>query len=605
MIGRFLRALWRGITLLRLALANLLFIAFLALLWFAFRGGSPMPLPAQAALLLDPAGRVVDQRSAVEALAVLGGPNGPEGEVLLRDLIDAVDYAREDERISALVLDLDELLYIGQSKTLELAEAIARFRDSGKPVVAAGDYYSQDQYRLAVEADHVIMNPLGAVGLEGYGNYLNYFAGALEKLAINVHVFRSGDNKSLGEVFQRSDMSPGEKAVTLRWLQQLWGNYREDVEARRGLDRGSLDALINDYPARLAAADGDPGVLALEAGLVDELLGRGQRREYLAALVGARDKDGDYESVAYNDYLSRMRPVQLPSEATAVAVVTAQGNMVPGEQGPGTIGADSLAQLLQKTAQRPFVKAIVLRVNSGGGSVFAAEVIREQIARIRSEGTPVVVSMGAVAASGGYYIAAEADEIYATEATLTGSIGVIVVFPTFEGLLDRAGISTDGVGTTELAGTLRLDRPLAPELAGTLQLSVDSIYEDFVALVARGRGIPESEVRVLADGRVLSAADALDAGLIDGIGGLSAAVSAAAARAGLDSYRTIDMELPRSPQEQLLNRIGQLLGERVLGQLPAAGLLQWLMPVQSAGSVLQSFKDPRHLYMRCLECTGS
>lgn len=605
MIGRFLRALWRGITLLRLALANLLFIAFLALLWFTFRGGSPMPLPAQAALLLDPAGRVVDQRSAVKALAVLSGPNGPEGEVLLRDLIDAVDYAREDERISALVLDLDELLYIGQSKTLELAEAIARFRDSGKPVVAAGDYYSQDQYRLAVEADHVIMNPLGAVGLEGYGNYFNYFAGALEKLAINVHVFRSGDNKSLGEVFQRSDMSPSEKAVTLRWLQQLWGNYREDVETRRGLDRGSLDALINDYPARLAAAGGDPGLLALEAGLVDELLGRGQRREYLGALVGARDKDGDYESVAYNDYLSRMRPVQLPSEATAVAVVTAQGNMVPGEQGPGTIGADSLAELLHKTAQRPFVKAIVLRVNSGGGSVFAAEVIREQIARIRAEGTPVVVSMGAVAASGGYYIAAEADEIYATEATLTGSIGVIVVFPTFEGLLDRAGISTDGVGTTELAGTLRLDRPLAPELAGTLQLSVDSIYEDFVALVARGRGLPESEVRPLADGRVLSAADALDAGLIDGIGGLSAAVSAAAARAGLESYRTIDMELPRSPQEQLLNRIGQLLGERVLVHLPAAGLLQWLVPVQSAGGVLQGFNDPRHLYMRCLECSGS
>jgi protease-4 len=608
MIKRLFRGIWGGITVLRLALANLLFIAVLVFLWFSFRGGTPTPLPERAALLLDPAGQVVDQRSRTDALSLIGGADGPESEVLLRDLIDAVEFARKDPRITALVLAPDQLLYIGQSKTLELAEAIARFRDSGKPVIAAGDYFTQDQYRLAVEADHIVMHPMGAVGLEGYSSYMNYFAEALEKLAVTVHVFRAGDHKSLGDPFLRSDMSTEEKAITERWLTLLWQNFTRDIEARRGLPAGRVNELVNHYPRELAARDGDPAALALNAGLVDELLQRDQRDAFIAALVDADDGEGGYISIAYDEYLARGRGRTLRAGSSAVAVVNARGNMLPGEQDPGTIGADSLAALLRDTAARDEVGAIVLRINSGGGSVFAAEVIRAEIARIREAGTPVVVSMGAVAASGGYYIAAEADAIYATEATLTGSIGVFAAFPTVDRLLARGGIYTDGVGTTKLAGALRLDRPLDPLLAATLQQSVDRIHRDFIDIVSRGRELPVEQVRALADGRPIAAADAAAAGLVDEIGGLADAVRAAASLARLDDYEVIDMDPPLTPQQLLLQRLGKLVrvagGPGLLSAAAPRSLSHWLSPLLASAQIVDSLADPRHLYMRCLGCAG-
>jgi protease-4 len=605
MIGRLLRTLWRGITLLRLALANLLFIALLILVFLTLRGGSPEPLPDSAALLLNPAGRVVDQRSRVEALALLGETDSAGGEVLLRDLVDAVDFARKDARISALVLELDDLLYIGQSKTLELAAALQRFRDSGKAIVATGDYYSQDQYRLAVEADTILMHPLGAVAVEGYASYVNYFAEALDKLSVTMHVFRAGENKSLAEPFLRRDMSPGEKAVTARWLQQLWGNYTRDVEARRGLPTGAVDALINEYPRRLEEAGGDPAALALSAGLVDELLHRPQRDAWLRALVGAGEGDETYAAIPFDAYLSRMRPLRLGDGAAHIAVVTAQGNMLPGEQGPGSIGGDSLVQLLARAASRPGVEALVLRVNSGGGSVFAAEVIRAELEKIRSRGLPVVVSMGAVAASGGYYIATAADRIFATPATLTGSIGVIALFPTAERLLARAGIGTDGVATTTYAGGLRPDRALAPELAAALQLSVDKLHRDFIKLVADSRDLDIDSVSRFADGRVLAAGDAQSLGLVDGIGGLEQAIEEAARLAGTSDYRVIDVEPPLSPRELLLQRVARLTGGAVgAGQaLPRSPVLRgWLQSWAQGYEVLETLGDPQHLYMRCLQC---
>jgi protease-4 len=607
-MGRVLSGIWRGVTVVRMALANLLFLAFLVVLWVVLRGGTPTVLPDRAALLLDPQGRVVDQRSSVNALSLFGQRDDAAGEVLLRDLIDAVTYAVDDPRITALVLDLGGLMYIGQSKALELSEVIERFRDSGKPVIATGDYYSQDQYRLAVEADHILMHPLGAVTLEGYGSYINYFAEALEKLSVTVHIFRAGEHKSFAEPFQRRDMSPGEKLITGRWLAVLWDKYTRDIEVRRELDDGAIDALINDYPARLRTAQGDAAALALAAGLVDELLPRQQRDEFLAAQVGVQDDDGNYESIAFDNYLSRMRPSVASNNVSHIALVTAQGNMLPGDQEAGAIGGDSLAALLREAASRPGVAALVLRINSGGGSVFAAEIIREEIIRIRSKGLPIVVSMGAIAASGGYYIAAESDRVYATEATLTGSIGVFAAFPTVDRLLARGGVYTDGVGTTALAGGLRPDRPINPLFSETIQVSVDATHEKFITLVADGRKLPLSEVRPIADGRVLAAQDALDLGLIDAIGGLEQAVEGAAEIAGLDDFQLIEIEPSLSPQQMMIQRLAKVawlestrnIGAGNVGAAAAA----WLGPMRETAELLNSFADPGYLYMRCTSCGG-
>ncbi|WP_439102518.1 signal peptide peptidase SppA [Congregibacter sp.] len=605
MIKRIFLSLWRGLTILRLALANVIFIVLLVVLWTSF-SGSPEPLPRRAALVLDPTGRVVDERSQVEAASLLFEQPAASRETLLRDLIDSVELASADERIAALVLQLEGMVSIGQSKTTELAEAIARFRETGKPVIAVGDYFTQDQYRLAVEADRLLMHPFGAVALEGFSLYTNYFADALEKLSVTMHVFRAGEYKSIAEPLMRNDMSPGERVVTRRWLDDLWSAYSRAVESRRGLEPGAVNALLNNFPVRLRAAGGDSARLALEAGLVDELLDRSQQNKHLVSLVGAADEDGGFQGVSFARYVARMRPAKASPDLPRVAVVTAQGNMLPGEQPPGTIGSATLSRLLRKTAERKGVEAIVLRVTTGGGSVFASEIIREEIERIRKTGMPIVVSMGSVAASGGYYISTAADRIIATPTSLTGSIGVFAAFPTVERLLAKGGVQTDGVGTTELAGALRPDRALNPALADTLQQSVDYLYGRFLTLVSESRSIDMETLSKQAEGRTLSASDALEAGLIDGLGSLQYAAEEAAALAGLgaDEYTVISILPEFSSSELLLQQLSDRMGAGRLIKVPglALGLGALLEPMRQSVDFVDSFADPGHLYMRCISC---
>src|SRR6056297_2357363 len=440
--ARVLSALWNGITRVRLALSNLLFLALLAVIWFVYIGGTPEPLPEQAALLLNLSGTVVDQRSPVDPLQALLVESSPAAhEVLLRDLLDAIEFAADDPAITALVLELDALGYVGISKTQEIVEALTVFRDTGKPVIAVGDYFSQDQYLLASHADEVIVHPLGGVALEGFSSYRNYFKEALDKVSVNVHVFRAGEFKSAVEPFKRNDMSEGEREVTSRWLSNLWKQYASTVEMQRELAPGSVDLYINNFADRLRETRGDAARAALRAGLVDQVMDRSEANEHLISMVGAENDDGLYEAVVFERYVARKRPLSLSGpRGDRVAVITAQGTMLPGEQPPGAIGGDSLARLIRNAVEDDGVGAIVLRIDSGGGSLFASEVIRRQVAEARASGIPVVVSMGAVAASGGYYIAAEADEIWATPSTITGSIGVFAAFPTFEDLLGRIDV---------------------------------------------------------------------------------------------------------------------------------------------------------------------
>lgn len=606
LLRRVLSAIWNGITRIRLALSNILFLVFIALVYFVYLGGPEDSPPEKAALLLNLAGTVVDQRSQVEPLqALLGEPAPEDREMLLRNIIDAINYAKDDPAINSMVMELDNLSYVGISKTQEIAEAMEAFKKTGKPVVAVGDFFTQDQFLLASYADSIIMNSFGGVGLEGYSSYRNYYRETLEKMSVNVHVFHAGEFKSIAEPFLRDDMSPGEKRVTERWLQVLWGQYAATVEAQRELPPGSVNTYVNTYAQALADQGGDAAALALEAGMVDELLNRSEANDYLVELVGASNEDGLYEAVFFERYLRRQQPTQLTAmEGERVAVITASGNIVPGDQPPGTIGGDSLANLIATTAESEGVRALVLRVNTGGGSVFASEVIRQELLRTQALGIPVVISMGAIAASGGYYIAAEADEIWATPGTITGSIGVFAAVPTFERLLERIGVYTDGVGTTDLAGSLRLDRPLDPQVATVIRSSVDFSYANFQQLVAQGRDMTSGEVNSLAEGRVWSAPDALENGLLDGIGSLADAIDAAAARAGLEDYKVDYVELPLSPRELFLQTLADRVGSlRVWSPSGlSASLTSLLAPVADAAAELASLKDPRHLYARCLSC---
>lgn len=609
LLRRFFGGLWNVITRVRQALANLLFLLVLVMLYFTFAGSAPEPLPEQAALLLNPAGVIVDQPAPVDPLVALTGSQSPsDREVRLRDVIAAIDYASEDPAINSLVMELDYLLYVGMTGSQEIVHALERFRATGKPIVATGDYYTQDQYLLASHADEIIMHPLGGVALEGFSSYRNYYREMLGKLSVNVHIFRAGEHKSAMEPFERDDMSAAEKEETLRWLQPIWQQYVSTVEAQRELEAGAVNAYIDGMAQRLASAGGDQALDALQAGLVDQLLPRGTANDYLADMVGARNEDGLYEAVAFDRYLARKRPLELTGmHGPRVAVITAQGTMLPGDQPPGTIGGDSLAWMIRQTAEEEGVGAIVLRVSSPGGSMFASEIIREQVLYARQLGVPVVISMGSIAASGGYYIAAEADEIWANPGTITGSIGVFAAFPTFEELLQRGGIHTDGVGTTRLAGALRLDRPLNPELKAALDAGVGQAYGQFLQIVSDGRDLPMDEVRTIAEGRVWSAEEALENGLVDALGSLDDAIEAAAARADLEDYSVDYVEPALTPAELLVQQLTEHMGR--LGWVPAsstvAAVTSLVRPFTDAAAEIAALQDPRHIYLRCLACGGA
>ena len=607
LVRRFFSGIWRGLTRVRLAMSNIVFLAIIAFVYFVYIGGAPEPLPEKAALLLNITGTVVDQKSEVNPVqALLVAPSPESHEVLLRDIIEAIDYAATDPAINSLVMELDSLARLGISKTQEIVDALQKFRESGKPMIAIGDYYTQDQYLLASHADTVIAHPLGGVALEGYSSYQNYFQEALKKISVNVHVFRAGDHKSAVEPFMRDDMSPAQKKLTSRWLNQLWGQYTDTVETQRALESGAVDNYIDNFAQRLEAQGGDAAQTALRSGLVDRLLTRSEGNDFLVELVGASDDDGRYEAVVFERYVARKRPLSLgTSDSDRVAVITAEGTIMPGQQPPGSIGGDSLAQLIRGAVEAEGVRAIVLRINSGGGSMFASEVIREQVLYARNMGLPVVVSMGAVAASGGYYIAANADEIWATPSTITGSIGVFAAFPTFEELLHRVGISTDGVGTTDLAGSMRADRPLNPQLVDALNSGVQFAYKSFVEIVAQGRDMSAADVDPLAEGRVWSAADALTAGLVDNLGSLHDAIASAAAIAGLESYEVQYVERPLSARDMVLKQLANSVGSlNVFTRSAASSALSGLLgPMQEAAKELGSMQDPGYLYMRCVTCS--
>ncbi|MCP3909308.1 MAG: signal peptide peptidase SppA [Oceanicoccus sp.] len=609
-LRRNFRRLMKFLSALRMLVTNLLFLVVLGVLFQAFSGGEIPSVPDKGALVLNIQGGLVDQQNYVDPIAMILGESDPsQYETLLQDVIDAIDYGAEDKRITSLVLSLDDMFYGGLAKMQELTPALQRFRDSGKKIIAVGDNFMQDQYWLAAQADEVYINPNGAVLLDGYGLYRNYFQQALEKLKVDFHVFRVGEYKSAMEPFIRSNMSEEAKQANLVWLGNLWNEYTRGVAERRNISSKAINEYINQFDQRLADYQGNASSAAVAAGLVDGVKTRDEINRHLIEVAGAVDEDGLYQGIGFERYLwIRKIESSRPASDARVGVIVAAGNILDGEQPPGAIGGDTLASLIREARTDATVRALVLRIDSGGGSAFASDIIREELELLQAEGKPLVVSMGSMAASGGYWISAGADEIWALPTTLTGSIGIFGAFPTLDKSLAAIGVTTDGVGTTTLAGAMRIDRPLQPIAARSIQSLLEHGYAQFLTIVAEGRNMSKTEVQALAKGRVWSGSDAYRLGLVDQLGTLNQAIASAAALAELDDYTKELIEIPLTPQEQFIR---ELTGEvQLRGLLLASGVnssflqqaQQWLAPFKETLGFARSMNDPQGLYLHCSNC---
>ena len=567
------------------------------------------PMPERGALYLAPSGTLVDQRSYIDPVSeIFSQPGQRDTETLVRDIVQALDHAQYDERITHVLLDTNYMAGGSIAKLEEISGALQRFKQSGKPIIAIGDNFSQSQYFLAAHADEIILNPLGSVMLTGFGSYSSYFKEALDKLKINVHVFRVGKYKSAVEPFLGKGMSDEARADRLELVDSLWQFYTSRVEQLRGLPTGALNDLANNMHLRLAEENGDIAALALQQGLIDRIATRSETKAHLLQILP--NSNGDFDSVPMAAYLNHMKLSSLKTVNKGrpeIAVVVASGSIIDGNQPEGTIGGDTLAEMFASIEEDDQVKAVVLRVDSPGGSAFASDVIRDSIASLRKNNIPVVVSMGSYAASGGYWIATESDKILALSTTITGSIGVFGVIPTFEDSLSAMGIYSDGVGTTNIAGMLQLNRAMTPEAKMIMQSGVEHVYTRFLTLVADARESTPSAIHEIAQGRVWTGKKALELGLVDELGDLNDAIASAATLAGVSDYKIDYRRKPLSFMEQLMMEISGNMNAAV----SAMGLQNWL-PISLQRQLTSTLKplqfmgnhssDPNHVYLYCENC---
>ncbi|MEY3464699.1 MAG: hypothetical protein RL603_297 [Pseudomonadota bacterium] len=531
---KFFGYIWTGLDGLRRVLHLLLLLLIFGFIVGGLSGSIPK-IPKKAALVVAPAGEIVEQRSDDPIdLAVAEARGEGQNETLLRDLVEALHVAKADARIAAVMLDLDGMSGAGQPTLDEFARAIDDFRKSGKKVVAFATAYSRDTYFVAAHADEIHLEPLGLVALEGYDRYRNYFKEALDKLGVDINVFRVGVFKSAVEPYIRKDMSPEDREASQVFINSLWDSYVKSVAAARKLTPEALASYVATLSPAVQAAKGDAAKVALDAKLVTALSSSSDVERRMIALVGEDEEGDSYAGVTIKDYLrvahaeDRLKKAKGPQ----VGIIVASGEIVDGDGAAGSIGGKSMVKMIREARLDDDVKALVLRIDSPGGSVLASEEIYRELLAFKETKRPIVVSMGDLAASGGYYIAMPADEIWASPATITGSIGIFGLIPTINRGLDKIGVGTDGVGTTPLSGT-RLDRPLSPAISTLIQATVERGYEEFLAHVSKGRNKTRDQVHAIAQGRVWSGRDALRIGLVDQLGSLDQAVAAAAKRAKL------------------------------------------------------------------------
>jgi protease IV len=596
---------WRVLDALRKVMHLIVLLVLFLGLAAALSPSIPL-VPHKTALVIAPQGALVEQLAGDpfdRAVAELYGQQ--RAETLVRDLTDAIEAAKTDKRVEALVLDVGSMAGGGVAKLEEVARAVRDFRTSGKKVYAYGEGFDQAQYYLAAHADEIYLDPQGLILIDGFGYYRTFLKGLIDKLAVDVNVFRAGKFKSYTDQFSRSDMADTEEEESLGWLNSLWSQYQAGVVKARRLEEGAIADYANNFAALAKAQRGDLAAVALEKKLVTDLKSRREFEDQMKGLVGEDEDNHTFRAVAHWDYLANVRPARaLHLDGDRVGVVVASGEILDGEQPPGTVGSDSLARLLREALYEEAIKAVVLRIDSPGGSVFASEVIRREVDALRKAGKPVIASMSSVAASGGYYIAMDADQIWASPATLTGSIGVFAVFPTVERTLNKFGITIDGVGTTALADSLRLDRSLSEGAKEILQSSVEHTYTEFVEHVATARGKSFDDIDAVAQGRVWAGADAAQQGLVDHLGSYRDALNAAAKLAKLgDDYEVQYIEPALGWREAIALQSQALAARFARAVAPEREMLtnarRWFEPLEAELARLSRFTDPKQVYYYC------
>ncbi|QPL41531.1 signal peptide peptidase SppA [Pseudoalteromonas sp. A41-2] len=617
MLAKIFKGIWTGINFSRRLVLNLLFLILVILFIVAITSEEDKVKVADGTVLrLNLNGPIVEEKTYVDPVeaAINDATMGKEApsEILLDDIIEVINQAAKDDRISVMLLDLQKMPGAHINKLKQITKAIDEFKDAGKQVIATGYYYTQAQYYIAAHANEVSMHPYGGVSIEGYGMFPLYFKDALEKLKVTQHIFRVGTYKSAVEPFIRNDMSDAAKEANQVWLTALWNEYKSDVAASRPFDESNFDEDMDVYLAKMQAVDGNSGDYALNNQWVDSLKTSQQIRQQLIDLVGTEETGKTFKQVSFREYLSLVKPpIEFDNPITEkVAVIVAKGTIVDGERKAGEIGGDSTAALLRKARLDDKVKAVVLRIDSGGGSMFASEVIRAEVLALKAAGKPVIASMSSVAASGGYWIASAANEIWAAPSTITGSIGVFGTFMTFENTMAELGIYSDGVATTDLAG-FSIARPLDEKMADIIQLSVENAYKRFLNVVAEARNMTPEQVDKIAQGRVWIATQAKELGLVDKLGDKQDAIKAAAELAKLKHYDVKTIKQSLTPQEQMLQDIfGTAAVQAFLAKSQSsdsvlatqANLQSLVKQLSSEIDNLKDYNDPQGVYARCLVC---
>ncbi|ASP49379.1 signal peptide peptidase SppA [Cognaticolwellia beringensis] len=610
-IARIALGLFSLLNTSRKIILNLIFFTVLFIFIIAISSGEKsIVVKPGSALVLNISGDIVEQKHEIDPMdafiseALEQSETAPE--VLLADILSVIKNAENDDSISMMVLDLKNMQGSGITKLRDIAKALTEFKNSGKKIIAVGEQYSQNQYYLASYADEVWLNPKGWMLLDGYGRYQLYFKSALEKLSISQHVFRVGTYKSAVEPYIRDNMSDAAKEANQLWLTDLWQQYKSDVAQQRNFAVSNFDEDIDVLITKLKAANGNIAEYALANNWVDALKTREQIRHELINTLGSDGEDG-YKSIGFNDYLTVINSkVSFDNiNADKVAVIVAKGTILDGNQKPGIIGGTSTAALLREARDNDAIKAVVLRVDSPGGSAYASEVIRQEVELLKAAGKPVVASMGTYAASGGYWISASADKIYASPTTITGSIGIFGFFMTFENTLSKLGIHTDGVGTTDIAG-FGLTRELTPGMANIVQLNIERGYRDFIELVANNRDMTTEQVDAIAQGRVWSGSKALELGLVDALGDIENAIEAAAELANIESYDTLLIEKEKSPRalflQSLFGQASILLGVQSSTEYSGNSITKIISQLSLELKQLAQLNDPQGIYSFCLAC---
>ena len=596
LIRRLFAGLWRGVrvfcTTFWVVVTLVLTFSLMALLM-----GEDLPdVPDQGALVVTIDGTLVDEMAEPQLLDMLSGGGG---QVLLRDWIAAVTAAATDDRITTLFLALDSFAGARQSKLAEFGDALQTFKDSGKTVIAWATGYNQSQYYLASYADEIYMHPQGEFLLNGMVRSRTFYKGALDKFNIDFQIFKVGSHKDAVEPYMHRKMSDASREHSQLLLNRQWLAYTSQVEQNRQLPEGTIQQLVENGRQKLVEYRGDNFALVSDAGLIDGGKDSYQMKAYLEERLGTDQQSGDYLQIAIADYSKHCNKNAADTVADRVAVVVAAGEIVDGEAGPGKVGGDTLVKQLEAIREDDSVKALVLRVDSPGGSAFASGLIRDALLRIKAKGIPVVVSMGSLAASGGYWISADADEIWATPTTITGSIGVLGMLPNIERVLGELGVTSDRVGTSGAFSEPGIMSSLDPDTTAAIQAGIEYTYRQFLTLVAQGRDRTVAEIDQIGQGRVWSGSHALDIGLVDKLGSLNDAIASAAERADLQDYSVSYFEKERGQLGKLLQSVGaKAIGEGWLDQQSSRLLANLLAPV----SQVTGLNDPKGLYLYCDDC---